>query len=146
MRAMVILSCIAIAIVVATVSTSRGDGEPTDGSGSAPDDTTEPITGSAVMPFKGSETPMKDPFAPYDIGGAEAAWKYEDLTQDEKVVADQGLNEDQAAVQDAYAIAARGLAELAKAESAAIQLGLDTALEVIGVVTEPEPSETGGTP
>jgi hypothetical protein len=136
MRAMLLFLCVAVALVIATISKSRGEGGATDSSAIAEDDTTEPITGKPVMPFKGSETPMKDPFSPYGIGGSEAAWKYEDLTRDEKAVADRGLNEDQAAVQDAYAAAAKGLAARAKSESAAIQLGIDMQLENIGVVPE----------
>ena len=86
------------------------------------------------MPLEGYETPPRDPFKPYDIGGAEAAWRYEDLTADERAVADQGLDEDQSKVQDAYAGAAKAMAARAKADSAAIQLGADPNLDQLGVV------------
>lgn len=87
MRAIVISSCVVAVVIFAKVSSSQGEGD-TDSTASI-DETIEPITGTAAMPIKGNETPPRDPFKPYDIGGAEAAWKYEDLTADEKVVADQ---------------------------------------------------------
>lgn len=131
MRAIVGLCCVAIAVVVASVSTSRGDGDTENGS---PAD-------APVMPFKGAKTPMKDPFAPYGTGEESepgSTWKYEDLSADEKAIADRGLDEDQTAVQDAYAAAARGMAQRAKAEGAAVMLGIDVPLEDIGLPTEEE--------
>ena len=111
------------------ISSSRGDVESIDES---VDDTTEPITGEPVMPNPGSEQPMRDPFTPHDIG-TEAAWRLEDLTAEEQAVAVRGLDHDQSAVQDAYAAAARGIAERARAESAAIVLRIPQ-LAQIGVV------------
>lgn len=136
MRAMMVLCCVAVAIVIATVSTSRGDGESTDVSSTAPtDDTTEPITGTAVMPLPGSdEQPIKDPFAPYEIGGQAAAWRKEDLTAAEQAVVDRGLADDQAAVHDAWAEAARGRSAQAKAGAAAALLGVDGPFGELGVV------------
>jgi hypothetical protein len=85
------------------------------------------------MPNPGDEQPMRDPFTPYDIGGAAAAWRLEDLTAEERVVAQRGLDDDQQAVQDAYAEAARDMATRARAESAATKLGIQQ-LGQIGVV------------
>lgn len=117
MRVILFLCAVAIAVAFAT-STSRGDVEsPAD----EPDENPE----AEVMPNKGSETPMKDPFVPYDVGDPNGVWRYEDLNADEKVVAARGLEQDQAAVQDAYAEAARGATEQVLAQAAAIHLGLD---------------------
>jgi hypothetical protein len=113
-------------LIVFAVSVSRGDNPPIDEVGDSPvDDTTEPITGTAVMPQQGSENPMKDPFTPYDIGGAAAAWNYDDLTDAEKAVVDHGRADDQTAVQAAYAEASMAAADAAKAQSAQIQIGAD---------------------
>ncbi|MBA2538141.1 MAG: hypothetical protein H0V17_00775 [Deltaproteobacteria bacterium] len=132
MRAIMVLCCIAVAIVIATMSTSRGDGDSPPGESA--EDTSEPITGAPVMPFKGSEETTRDPFAPYGIGGPEAAWRYEDLTAAERAVADRGRADDQAAVQAAYAEVSKAIAVRAKAEAAALQLGFDSPLGETGVV------------
>jgi hypothetical protein len=112
------------------ISNSRGDVEPID---EPVDDTTEPITGEPVTPNPGSEQPMRDPFTPYDIGGAAAAWSLEDLTAEERVVVLRGIDDNQQEVQDAYAEAARDMATRARAQSAAIKLGIQQ-LGQIGVV------------
>ena len=129
MKRYLLLTAIIGLLIIFAVSTSRGDGgEPIDDVGDSPpldDDATEPITGSAVMPQKGAETPIKDPFTPYDIGGPAAAWQYEHLTDEEKAVVDHGKADDPSAVQAAYADAAAGIAEAARARSATIQLGID---------------------
>src|SRR5262245_41480474 len=88
LNAVLFLCAVAIAVSFATLTPSLGDDEhPLDDT-----DTSEPITGDPVMPLPGSETPMKDPFAPYDTGGGD--WTFEHLTAAEKVVAARGLNED----------------------------------------------------
>jgi hypothetical protein len=134
---MLILVATIAGIVLATVSISRGD--ETQAEFPAPSDSTEPITGLPLLPLKGFEQPGRDPFAPYDVGDPNATWEYEDLTADERAVADRGLDEDQTAVQDGYASAAKELGIRAKAESAAIQLGVDMPLEAIGVIGEEAP-------
>lgn len=133
MRVVMTVCGVVVAVVFATMSSSRGDNETSD---PALTEEAEPITGTEVTPFKGSEQPMKDPFVPYGTGaeGPSDVWKYEDLTAAERAIADHGLNEDQTAVQDNYAAAARAMAVQANAESAAIQLGLDAPLGEIGVV------------
>lgn len=73
-------------------------------------------------------------FIPYDIGGEAAAWEYAELTPDDQVTADRGLNEDQTTVQNAYAAASAAAAEEADVSAAANQLGLD------------DPDETGVVP
>ncbi len=136
MRTLQILCCVAVAVVLAFARASRGDGDgPSAGDEPDldPDDTTEPITGEAVMPNPGDEQPMRDPFTPYDIGGEAAAWRLEDLTEAERVVALRGLDDDQQAVQDAYASAVDDMASRARAESAAKELQLQHA-DQIGVV------------
>lgn len=135
MREVLILAATIAAIVLATVSISRGDGEAQPESPTPVDDTAE----QPVLPLKGFEQPGRDPFVPYDVGDPDATWKYEDLTDDERAVADRGLDEDQTPIQDGYASAAMELGNRAKAESAAIQLGVDMPLEAIGVVGEEAP-------
>ncbi len=138
MRAWMI-SCgvvLGVVFVLATISPSRGDSEASEEAAST-DDPAEPITKAASMPFKGSESPMRDPFAPYDVGDSNGVWKYEDLTADEKAVADQGLDQDQSKIQDGYAAAAKDIAARAKSDAAAIQLGVENLAEV-GVVGNEE--------
>lgn len=92
------------------------------------------ITGSAVEPAPGSETPQKDPFKPYDIGDPASAIPYEALSPAEKVVVDRGRNVDGwRQVHDAYATAIAERAKHARARAAAQQLGVDE-LETQGVV------------
>jgi hypothetical protein len=133
MRVLVLLVCVALAIVLATVAPSRGDGESTE-SPPVPDSSGEPITGTPAEPLPGPREPRHEPFTPYSIGGPQAAWTYEQLKPEEKVVADRGLNEDQSAVQDAYAAASAALAANAAADRAALQLGVDESLQETGVV------------
>jgi hypothetical protein len=118
MRTIIFLCAVVIAATFA-MSASRGEGEEPELD--EPDEV-EPITGNPVMPLKGSETPMKDPFTPYDTGPG--AWRFDDLTAAEKVVAARGLDEDQSQIQDRYADAARDRAERAKIEAAEAKLGI----------------------
>jgi hypothetical protein len=124
------IAAIALALLIRV---SRGDGDSVDGEEAPIDDTTEPITGDPVMPTPGSEQPMKDPFVPYDIGGPAAAWRLEDLHPEEQVVALRGLDDEQAEVQDAWAQAAHDLATTARAERAALAIGLENSAS-LGVV------------
>ena len=136
MRTLQILCCVAVAVVLAFVRASWGDGDgPSAGDEPDldPDDTTEPITGEAVMPNPGDEQPMRDPFTPYDIGGEAAAWRLEDLTPEEQVVAARGLDEDQSAIQEAYAEVARDMAEQARDAAVTSELGV-AQLAGLGVV------------
>jgi hypothetical protein len=130
-RHLQILGCLAILILVVFVRASRGDVEP-EPVASAVDDTTEPITGDPVVPIPGSEQPMRDPFASHEIG-AGAGWTLDDLNPDEQDVALRGVDSNPQAVQDAYAGAARDLADRARAEHPAAELGI-LKLGEIGVV------------
>lgn len=94
----------------------------------------EPITGTPATPTPGSEESVHNPFTPYEIGGPQAAWSYEQLQPAEKVVADRGVEDDRSAVQTAYAADVARLALEAGANSAALQLGIDVPLAETGVV------------
>lgn len=131
MRHLQILGCLAILILVVFVRASRGDGEP-EPLEPAVDDTTEPITGDPVVPIPGSERPMRDPFVPHE-SGAGVGWTLDDLTPDEQDVALRGVVANPQTVQDAYAGAARDLADRARAEHPAAELGI-AKLGEIGVV------------
>ena len=132
MRSVMMLCCAVIAIVFAT-SISRSDSGDSTTEGS-PTSTDEPITGQPVTPTPGDESPPRDPFAPYDIGGPEAAWSHESLTAEEKAVADRGRDvKGWAGVNDGYRQAAMARAAEAAAEAAALQLGVSD-LGGIGVV------------
>lgn len=133
MRTIQILFGVAIAVVLAFVRASYGDGELLEEPEEPIDETTEPIIGEAVTPNPGDEQPMRDPFAPYDIGGAAAAWRLEDLTADERVVAQRGVDDNNQEMQDAYAGAAQDMAATARANSPAIALRMQQ-LGEIGVV------------
>ncbi len=131
MRHFQILGCLAILIVIVFARSTRGDGEP-EPQPPAIDETTEPITGDPVMPNPGSEQPMRDPFTPYEIG-AGGGWGLDDLTPDEQDVVLRGVTANPQAVQDAYAGAARDLADRARAEHPAAALGISK-LGELGVV------------
>ncbi len=134
MRTIQILCCVAVAIIgLARASWGDGEGEALETIGDPVDDTTEPITGQPVVPNPGSEQPMRDPFTPYEIGDVKDAWRIDDLTPDEQDVALRGVDGNPQRVQDAYAAAARGLAERARGKSAAGSLQFDQ-LATLGVV------------
>lgn len=106
--------------------------------------TPEPITGTAVQPAPGSETYVRPPFTPYDVGpprndeftdnSPKPLWAYEDLTPDEQAVADRGRDATRwQPVNDAYARASAEMARKAAAASAQSQLGAEN-LGAIGVV------------
>ena len=134
MRALMIACGVLLAVIFATMSPSHGDSE-ADSSLIEVAEPTEPITGSEVVPFKGAGQQPKDPFVLYGTGAEQPSdvWTYEELTVAERAIADHGLDEDQSPIQDNYAAAARAMAAQGKAESAAIQLGLDSSLAEIGV-------------
>lgn len=133
MRTIQILLGVAIAVILAFVRASYGDGEVPEEPGEPIDETTEPITGEAITPNPGDEQPMRDPFTPYDIGGQAAAWRLEDLTAEERVVAQRGVADNNQDVQDAYAGTAQDMAATARANSAGIALRMQQ-LGEIGVV------------
>jgi hypothetical protein len=117
-----VVGCAVLAIVLGTVpSWSEGELDEDLGEGT----TDEAITGSPSAPNPGSETPF-EPFQPYSIGPPEAAWRYEDLHPEEQVVVDRGRTQPGwNATNAAFAAAARERSVTAKAEAAAIQLGID---------------------
>ena len=129
MRTNLILIC--FAFVIAAASSSSRSQPADDPPVAAP---AEPITGPAVMPAPGDETGPRDTFTPYGTGNLEANWKYEDLTTDEKVVADKGRDvANWKGIHDAYRQAAIERAAQAVADAAAHQLGVDD-LGTTGVV------------
>lgn len=134
MRVIPILCCVAAAVILAFGRASWGEPETLDEPIEDPvDETEEPITGDPVMPNPGSEQPLRDPFSPYDIGGAEAAWRLEDLEPEEQEIALLGAERNPQATQDSYAEAAQELAEQARVDSAARTLQIDH-LGALGVV------------
>jgi hypothetical protein len=121
-RAILIAITIAGFVVLAT-TTSRSDTDPGVGSGAPAEPPEQPPPSPA----------MRSPFTPYEIGPPEAAWPYEALTADEKAVADAAHDHDFTAAHDGYAAAVRARSVKARAESAAILLGVED-LEHLGVV------------
>jgi hypothetical protein len=103
---------------------------PLDNAGALP----EPTTETPVMPAPGSESIVKNPFSPYDIGPPEAAWSYDQLTPPEKTIADRGRDvTGWQTTHDAYRAAVLQLSARAQAAAAAQQLGVAN-VETIGVV------------
>ena len=112
MRTIGIVFCLGLAVLLATVSSSRGD--ETQPSSVATSDTT---AGSG---------PSFPAFQPYGVGPPEAIWTYEDLTADERVVADRGRSVDYSAVHDGYKAAVQLRSQKASADAAARKLGIET--------------------
>jgi hypothetical protein len=83
----------------------------------------------------GTETPVRDPFVPYDIGPpGTKAWAYTDLSPAEKTDVDRGRDvTGWERVHNAYASAAAEHAHQAASDAAAHQLGVDN-LASTGVV------------
>ena len=76
------------------------------------------------MPAPGSETPMRSPFSTYSYGPPEAAWRYEDLTAEEKITVDRGRNVDYSMIHAGWRSAVQQRAAKASADAAARRLGL----------------------
>ena len=129
MRTNLILICFAFVIAAASSSSRSQPADDTPVAAPA-----EPITGQPIDPAPGDETGPRDPFTQYETGGTEAAWSYESLGAEEKVVADR--NRDVTGwkgVHDAYREAAIERAAQAVADAAAHRLGVDD-LGTTGVV------------
>lgn len=125
-----VATCLVLFAILVAVSTSRSDD--LDGVVPANPIVGEPITGEAVVPNGGDETPTKDPFAPYDIGPPEEAIRYDELTPEEQATANGARNLD-ARVLDGYRSAVLQRSGAVAAEVAARQLGVDN-LDAVGVV------------
>ena len=131
----------AAAVVIATACASSLDPTArTPAIDPSPPAADEAITGSAVMPNPGNESPPRDPFTPYSTGPGPSektpkpTWSYDDLTDEEKIVADKGPDTRAwQPIHDAYARASAELAQHAAAEAAEHRLGLD-GLAGVGVV------------
>lgn len=130
MRDLLFSSVLACAIAGLVASSSRG----------APDSSKMPlmaggeITGQPSVPKPGDERPMRDPFAPYDLGDPSTAWPPQDLTAEERAVVDRGRDVGTfSATHDAFGSAGAELAMKAAAAAAARHLGIDD-LGAIGVV------------
>lgn len=136
MRKLVGFCCLLFAVLLVARAAAETDGtsdfvESTQDP-ALPD--SEPITGTSVEAALGSETPPKDPFAPYDIGDPLSAIPYETLTPEDQAVVDRGRNAGSwRQVHDAYGTAIAERANQARAEAAAHQLGV-TDLATEGVV------------
>ena len=77
---------------------------------------------SSGIPGSGDERPMKDPFTPYGIGDPAVVWTSEDLTAEERAVADRGRDVGAApATHDAFGAAGAELAVKAARAAAAAQ-------------------------
>jgi hypothetical protein len=134
MRTTPILIAVAVAIMVATAAKSHSDTSSAESSTSSSGAAPEAITGSAVAPNPGSETPMRDPFTLYAHDQpSETLWTYNRLTAAERLVVDRGLASDSSPVNTAYARAANQRTAAARAEAAATRLGADN-LDSTGVV------------
>jgi hypothetical protein len=133
MRTTEILVCVALAVLVTTVATTRSDtGEEATSASAEP----EPISGTIAMPQPGSELAARDPFVQYSTGqeGDPATlWSYQQLGSDQQRIVDRGMVQDHSAVNSAFAAAAMRRTDQARAEGAATQLGADN-LDTTGVV------------
>lgn len=129
MRNLLFLCCLAALSLIASAS----QGQPAGADSTAVESEPEPIIGQAIQPNPGSESPMKNPFVPYDPGPPEALWKYEDLNAAEKAVVDRGRLEDFSSIHAGYNVAIKLRSQQAIAEAAAIKLGISD-LATTGVV------------
>ena len=115
-------------IAIWIITSARGAGATTDGTGATP----EPITGDPVMPNPGDERPPMRPFEPPPE--RPGAVPIEDLTEAEQAVVEAGLDQpNKAAVHAGFSSATDRAAEHAAAEAAANKAGLE-GLGGVGVV------------
>ena len=108
------------------LATSCSAGDSTEATTSSPITVAEPITGAPIAPSPGQESPARDPFQPHGIGPRPLAeWPYDTLTPEERAVADRGRNQNYTAVHAGYSDGVRLRTAEARAEAAALQLGID---------------------
>lgn len=94
----------------------------------------ESITGPAAITAPGHETPVRDPFRPYDLGPSSATWPNSRLSPGERQAVKNGRDSGRwAAIQAGYAHAGREQAQHADAARAAFRLGVPD-LSRLGVV------------
>ena len=99
--------------------------------------TIEPTSLAPTVPNRGSEAPMRDPFAPFDSGPIEGRWNYTSLRPSEQ----QDLERERTTnartnwvtTHDGFASALAEQATAAASTAAARQLGIDN-LATLGVV------------
>lgn len=127
-----ILSVALMSFVLLVAATSRSDSAATTG---LPDPTLpEPTLEAPVMPTSGSANAQRDPFKSFDIGGAAAAWTYEELKPEEQDIADRGTEvTGWNTIHNRYASAVREQGLKGRARAAARHLGMDD-LSHAGVV------------
>ena len=114
MRTVTLLCCFLVAITLAS-TTSRSDSQ-----------LDTPTAPSPVASPPPTGAGLRDPFTPYSIGAPEAAIPYEQLSPEERTVADAVHNQDFSAVHEAYAAAVRVRSADAAAEAAVIMMGLES--------------------
>jgi hypothetical protein len=118
--------CGIVLVLVWAVAPSRSDDAPTS---PPPPATGEPITGDPSTPNPGDETVVKDPHTPYtaeDVGGESATWSRDQLTPEERAVADLGSNtEAWNDIHAGYRSAVLQQSAAVTAEVAARQLGVE---------------------
>jgi hypothetical protein len=127
-------------------ATSWSDTSPTPTLPPTTSAVTEPITGTPAQSIPGNEVPPKDPFSPYGTGPgiplpngpqtmpSKPFWSNSDLNAAEQAVAQRGVDTSAwAPTHNAFASAARELAQVAAANAAANDLGVES-LASTGVV------------
>lgn len=126
-KSLLIATCIAFVLLL-FAATSRSDvADPSAGLDA--ESIAAPIT-----PKPGNEAPPRDPFTPYGVGGSQAEWRYEDLTDEEKEVADRGHETDAwGATHEVWEHALQERSRGARAEIAGRQLGVQN-LSSLGVL------------
>jgi hypothetical protein len=129
MRKVVVAGLAACGVLIVAVTASRSGPSPT-----VPTAPAEPILGAPAVTAPGSESPRRDPFAPYDIGPAAGAAQYADLPGAEKAVADRGRDTTTwRPIHDGFTAASGERARGAAGDAAQLQLGIE-GLAAIGVV------------
>jgi hypothetical protein len=115
--------------ILLVAATTRSDVGSTD----ATLDETAPLPED---PASTTDTPPKDPLAPFDVGPTESIWTYESLNPEEQAVVTHGRDTSSTWQQthNAYAAAVGLLSQRARAEAAQHLLGVDQAVENTGVV------------
>lgn len=94
----------------------------------------EVITGAPAVSPPSSESPAKDPLAPFDVGPPESVWPYESLTAEEQALVDQGRDTDAwEPIHEGFAAAVGERSRRARAEVAQHLLGVDS-IDDMGVV------------
>jgi hypothetical protein len=128
---------VALVVLFFVARGAKAEGTTATTSAAAGATAAEPTITAPTTPTRGNETPMRDPFAPFDNGPVEGRWDYAMLRLTEQQDIDRERTNNARAnwtsTHDGFRSALAEQAKAAASTAAARQLGIDN-LATLGVV------------